>query len=285
MVLQSSVVFLSTWKHACAGELSKFLSMQRDKTVICLTEVTTVAESEVARHGSNLAYNKHSTTLASQVDGLRQLEMMSATHSITYGADHTGDMTCTVTGRRFKNVSLGSALLVRRNVVVIDQGELLIDFKLSGVSNRVVQWVVYQKGSLRYLVAHFHGVWIKGNTKGDHGIRIDQSKRVREYLQQLKQTYRINKVVLGGDFNLDITTQSLQLLCQGESDDEDSYINLIRKFGITSTRTAHYRDYHDAGASLYADYVLVSKNVRIREFAVRTDLLVSDHAPLILTFT
>jgi endonuclease/exonuclease/phosphatase family metal-dependent hydrolase len=191
-----------------------------------------------------------------------------------------------VTGRTFNNVGFGSALLARRNVDWIDGGDHRIEFGLDDVHDRVVvQWVVYQKQNIRYLVAHFHGVWLKGNTKGDSAVRLEQSRQVRTLLAQLQLQYQVDKVIFGGDFNLDIKTESLRILCEGEGADDTVYRNLIVEQNIVSTRTSLYREHGQSGACLYADYVLVSKGVKVERFEVRTHTLISDHASLIVTFS
>ena len=91
--------------------------------------------------------------------------------------------------------------------------------------------------------------------------------------------YGVDKIIFGGDFNLDINTNALRLI-EGEH-----YRNLIKEFGVTSTRTKAYRDYNKDGVSLYADYVLVSQNVNVRSFQVHNETLASDHAPLVVEFS
>lgn len=125
----------------------------------------------------------------------------------------------------------------------------------------------------------FHGIWIKENTKGDDGsgMRLQQSKIVRDSIRHMAKVQQVDKIILGGDFNLDIDTKALHAL------EGDSLINLIRTHGITDTRTSYYRNY-SAGGSLYADYALVSPQVEVLDFTVLNHVMASDHAPLLLTF-
>jgi endonuclease/exonuclease/phosphatase family metal-dependent hydrolase len=55
-------------------------------------------------------------------------------------------------------------------------------------------------------------------------------------------------------------------------------IDLIKKYGITSTRTSLYLK-----PIKFADYVFVSKGIDVIDFKVLPDE-VSDHAPLLLDF-
>lgn len=52
--------------------------------------------------------------------------------------------------------------------------------------------------------------------------------------------------------------------------------NLIREYGITSTRTSFYQK-----PEKHADYVFVSEGISVKAFTVLPDE-VSDHAPLLL---
>ena len=55
--------------------------------------------------------------------------------------------------------------------------------------------------------------------------------------------------------------------------------NLIKENNITSTRSSHYEK-----DVKFADYILVSRDIKIRTFEVLKDI-VSDHLPLFLDFT
>ncbi len=54
--------------------------------------------------------------------------------------------------------------------------------------------------------------------------------------------------------------------------------NLIKEYGITSTRTSFYTK-----PEKFADYMLVSPGVEVKDFKVLPDE-VSDHSPLYLEF-
>lgn len=186
------------------------------------------------------------------------------------------------------DVGFGSALLYnRRTIKVIETGmKPILNGNLWGLRPRMLQWIVFQKGSLMYLVAHLHGAWIENNTKGDHAARLHQSAQVTLELAWLKRYLDVDKVIFGGDLNLDITTKALEMLESGESVTPALRLrNLVREFDIISTRTPQYRSYHTDGASHYADYVLVDSMVSVHDFQVVNRTLISDHAPLLLKFS
>ncbi|HSE34638.1 MAG TPA: endonuclease/exonuclease/phosphatase family protein, partial [Candidatus Paceibacterota bacterium] len=79
------------------------------------------------------------------------------------------------------------------------------------------------------------------------------------------------------DFNILPDTESMSIL-------ENGMRNLVKEFGVESTRTPLYRHYSNPEEPNYADYVLVSPDVRVTRFEVLPDV-VSDHSPLLLEFT
>lgn len=184
------------------------------------------------------------------------------------------------------DVGFGSALLYdKRTIKPIDIGkrEILVDNKW-GLRPRILQHIAYQKGSITYLVAHLHGCWIEGNTKGDHPARLHQSTQVMLELAWLKRYLEADRVIFGGDLNLDINTRALQMLEQGEMVSPPLPLeNLVRKYDISNTRTPQYRSYFDPDGSRFADYVLT--DAQVEDFRVENRIQVSDHAPLHVTFS
>ncbi len=74
--------------------------------------------------------------------------------------------------------------------------------------------------------------------------------------------------ILCGDFNLLPETESLQLF------ERAGLRNLIKEYGITSTRTSFYNK-----PVPYADYAFITNGVNLIDFKVLPEE-VSDHAPL-----
>lgn len=122
-------------------------------------------------------------------------------------------------------------------------------------------------GDKRLTVFNFHGLWAgPGAGKGDMPIRKQQSERMKDILGAVE-----GAKILCGDFNLSPDTESLALL-------EEGMRNLIKEYGITSTRTSLYEK-----ENKFADYILVSPEIRVNDFKVLPDE-VSDHSPLHLSF-
>lgn len=129
-----------------------------------------------------------------------------------------------------------------------------------------IQYVVINSRRKLYTIINFHGLWTGGG-KEDTKKRILQSKRLKKFLDNAG-----GEKVLCGDFNLDINTKSLGILEKGMR-------NLVKENNVVSTRSHHYKK-----EVKFADYVLVSENVKVKEFEVMQDV-VSDHLPLFLDFS
>lgn len=147
------------------------------------------------------------------------------------------------------------------DIDVGDQARILHAVELAGVGAPVV--------------AHLHGLWqpmspeVVAVTDGkqDNADRLEQSKRILAFVASRK-----TPLVLLGDFNLLPDSESIAML------EHAGLRNLVREYGITSTRTRHYTK-----PGRFADYAFVTEGVTVREFKVLPDE-VSDHAPLYLEF-
>ncbi len=128
---------------------------------------------------------------------------------------------------------------------------------------RAMQAATVWRNARSFTIAHFHGLW-NGQGKTDTTDRFHQSHAVKTVLDRFPQ-----KQVLVGDFNLNPETGALNIL-------EDGMVNLIKTHKIESTRTSFYPKERK-----YADYALVTPDVKVDEFKVLPDQI-SDHAPLYL---
>ena len=103
--------------------------------------------------------------------------------------------------------------------------------------------------------------------KEDNPDRLQQSANIVRFIRTLK-----TPIIFCGDFNLLPDSESIKIL-------EDAGLkNLIREYGVTSTRTSFYKK-----PGKFADYAFVSKEVIVKDFKVLPDE-VSDHAPLLIEF-
>lgn len=117
-------------------------------------------------------------------------------------------------------------------------------------------------------LGNIHGHARPGD-KQDNPSRLRQSQNILDSFKNLS-----GPKIIGGDFNLDITTKSVSMF------EDNGYRNLIKEFNIPTTRNEIAWDQYEI-KQLYADYVFVSLDVKVTNFSV-PNLLVSDHLPMIL---
>jgi endonuclease/exonuclease/phosphatase family metal-dependent hydrolase len=120
-------------------------------------------------------------------------------------------------------------------------------------------------------VYNVHGVSRPGD-KLDSAGRLMQSRKLLESCSTCK-----GLKVVGGDFNLDPSTQSVHLFTQA------GYRNLLAEYHIATTRNRFVWERYPETKQLFSDYVFVNEELRVTEFKV-PNVEVSDHLPMLLTF-
>jgi len=164
----------------------------------------------------------------------------------------------------------GLAIFIRKGIKILSNGdEIVFDCPDSDDSNsdidhtRKLQWVTIKQDGKQYLVMNIHGTWtISG--KGDNEDRINQSRKILDFIKD-----KDVPIILGGDFNLDINTQSVLML-------EGRFKNLIKEYNIKSTRPPFF-----INKDRYADYFFVTPEIKVNTFEVIMHSA-SDHAGMIL---
>lgn len=189
------------------------------------------------------------------------------------GVFHADSDKCDFMGAIDYHLSIGLATFVHRHISLKNQGDMFVFLNRNKTISqfpfslaRTIQFVEVGCFRRRVLILNLHGLW-NGHEKTDTPERIEQSRRVRWLLEQYP-----GEKVLCGDFNLNPDTSALAILegaCGGMR-------NLIKEYGITSTRSAHY-----GKPGKYADYMLISSGIKVKSFRA-DDAEVSDHLPLIL---
>lgn len=167
----------------------------------------------------------------------------------------------------------GLCIFVKKDIAVLEEGDTMVHGERGylpeedlGLYSRNLQYVTVQTGKGPRTVLNFHGLW-NGKGKGDSGDRLRQSDKITEFLGSLS-----SPCVLSGDFNLLPDTESLKKL------EASGLRNLIREYGITSTRTSLYTK-----PEKFADYTFVSQGIKVKDFKILPDE-VSDHAAMYLEF-
>lgn len=252
------LITLNTWGGRAGKELilSFFPKYQKDADIFCLQEIWSAPHEHLEGYSTAGKPLSNADVTTHLMQDICKLLPDFKEYFRPHFTDHYGIMT-----------------MVRNTFEVLEEGETYVHKEKGffpkddlGKHARNIQWLKINHDGKKFAVINFHGLW-NGQGKGDSDDRISQSQKIIDYLKTLDYEY-----VLCGDFNLLPDTQSLKMF------EEFGLRNLIKEYGITSTRTSLYKP-----AVRYADYVFVSPGVKVNHFEVLPDE-VSDHNALMLDF-
>ena len=254
------IISLNTWGGRAGKEklLSFFKTNADSVDVFCLQEIWSAPYKHLEGHPAGGLEISHEQIM---VYGLQDISSVLPNHSAFFRPHHLDNY--------------GLLMLVNKNLIVKEEGEIFV-YRHKGyipegdVGNhaRNIQYVTIETPSGPITVINFHGLWTtaeSGKSKGDTQERLEQSEKILAFTKKLKSPF-----VLCGDFNLLPETASIRKF-------EDAGLrNLIREFGVTSTRTNFY-----SKSEKFADYIFLSKGIHLKVFKTLPDK-VSDHAPLLV---
>src|SRR3990167_7674388 len=129
------------------------------------------------------------------------------------------------------------------------KSEITLDNKGRSILPKNIQILKFRKNGRDYMVINLHGITFPG-TKLDTAARIKQSKKTLGVLNNFN-----GKKILVGDFNL-----------------------------MPSKKRKTRSNLNIYGKQRFADYTLVSKDIKVHNFNVPQNILISDHLPMILNF-
>jgi len=253
---------LNIWGGQVYKPLLKFLELKKD-------EIDIFCFQEVFKSKENIVSNE------SKMDIYFDIEKILEGHSVYYSPTFEGrDLRQKV---KFE-VCFGPAIFIKKGIKIIDSGSVFIhrvyNEKIEIFSKsygkyidfpRTMQYVVLEKNNHKKLIVNIHGYW-NPETKDDTPQSLMQMDKIIKFLNSQK----CEKIICG-DFNLNPNTKSMKLL-------EKDMVNLIKKYNIKSTRSNHHKS-----KDKFADYILVSKGIKIINFEVLREHI-SDHLPLFLEF-
>jgi endonuclease/exonuclease/phosphatase family metal-dependent hydrolase len=256
------LVTLNIWGGQKHKELLKFVKRIKVKIyIICFQEVFK-SDMEIFSNGSKM--NIYS-----------DLEKILTDYQIFFAPTFTNyDLKTKV----YFDTSFGEATFVKKSVEVISEGIVFTyktfdekkilfhdDFGEYWDLPRNFHYVVVKNNGKEFLIANIHGFWKPGK-KGDTKESLMQSDKILDFLK----SFNCYKIICG-DFNLSPDTKSIKKL-------EKYLVNLITEYKISNTRSKFY-----TRNEKFADYILVSPDVRVKDFKVMNEH-VSDHLPLYLNF-
>lgn len=170
------------------------------------------------------------------------------------------------------DIGCGQVIFVRKSLKIVGNGGFRSHddspYHKGGdmVSGRL-QWVSLKSDTNEEItILNMHGLWQRDSKKVDTPERLEQSEKINQFLSSIK-----GKKILCGDFNLAPHGESIRKF-------EDNLVNLVKEWGIVSTRSSHYQK-----EEKFADYIFVSKDIKVKYFNVLQDE-VSDHLPLLVEF-
>ena len=252
------LISLNTWGgRAGKDKLLDFFARYRDVDIFCLQEIYAgpFPELEGTQAGGKTLKDEEV-----MVYGRQEIAELLKNDHVSFFDPHFLDI-------------YGLMLLVKKGIPVISQGDIFVYREKGHVPSgdagnhaRNIQYVTIQTVKGPVTLVNFHGLW-NGGGKGDSDDRLLQSDRIIDFFQSLKNPY-----IFCGDFNLKPDTESLKKF------ETLGFHNLIKEYGITSTRTSLYTK-----EEKFADYTFVSNGIMVKDFKVLPDE-VSDHAAMYLEF-
>ncbi|HEX4103925.1 MAG TPA: endonuclease/exonuclease/phosphatase family protein [Candidatus Paceibacterota bacterium] len=243
------LISLNTWAGRAGKEkLLDFLKHHEDVDIFCFQEIWEGGH-EYAKRWNGL----HTTLLTDIGAVLREHRSFFRPHYMDWW---------------------GIAMFIKKDLDIMNEGELFV-YKDRGYADkneeanhaRNLQYATITTPRGLCTVMNLHGAWIANSKKKDTESRLLQSDNVVRFAKGLKNPY-----VFCGDLNLDPVSESIKKF-------EDAGMrNLIKGYGITSTRSSHYKK-----PLRFADYTLVSPGINVVDFKVLPDE-VSDHLAMYLEF-
>lgn len=243
------IICLNTWGGtAGVAELVDFLSANADVDIFCLQEIVKGGEGE--------SFKRSGEEIILEYTLFDRINKALPNHNGYFSPG-------------FKHF-FGLAIFVKKSIEITEVGESFVHKHKEFITDdaghqaRLIQYIKLKHADKKLCVINFHGLW-NGQGKTDTEDRLQQTKNILNFTNAVSADF-----ILCGDFNLLPDTQSIKMI-------EDSGLrNLIKEYGVTSTRTSHYKK-----PIRFADYAFVTKGIEVKDFKVLPDE-VSDHVPLYL---
>jgi len=248
------LISLNTWGGVAGREgLLDFFRARDDVDVFCLQEIWNGGEHIRGTTLAGVRYDKFLSDLYPAIGTMLE-------NHLGYFRPHYHDW-------------YGLAMFIKKNIVLREEGETWVwktraDIYDDEVANHAhnIQYATFETKKGTRTIINFHGLW-NGQGKFDTEERLTQSKNIVEFLKTIAHPY-----ILCGDFNLLPDTESLKMF------EAAGMRNLVKEFGVTSTRSSFYKKPHR-----FADYTLASDGVTVHDFKILPDEI-SDHLAMYLEF-
>ncbi|XKT74823.1 MAG: endonuclease/exonuclease/phosphatase family protein [Patescibacteria group bacterium UBA2163] len=254
------IISLNTWGGRAGKEkLLGFFRKHADKVdVFCLQEIWSAPYEDLDGQNAGSLKIDHEKIM---VHGLQEIAAVLPQYDVYFHPHHQDNYGLMMAVKKSLDVFDVGDIFVHKHRGYIPEGNI-------GEHARNIQYVSFNSDHGPLTVINFHGLWTsnpQGTGKQDIPDRLEQSDNIVKFIRTIE-----HPIVFCGDFNLLPTTESIKKF-------EDAGLkNLIKEYGITSTRTSYY-----PRSEQYADYAFVSPELEVNDFNVLPDE-VSDHAPLLI---
>ncbi len=250
------LITLNAWGGRAMYPLMKFFTKYADRAdIFCLQEIRNADQGVTdSRHPDEHLYGPLFDKISRE---LKEFE-----GSFAYFDEDRDKMSQAMFWRNDLPVRTIEDLIVYKPLNPVETGSAIF-------SARKLQYLTLNLNGKSCLISNYHGLWNNG-PKTDTPERIRQSESIKKFLDEIS-----GSKMICGDFNLLPDTESMRIL-------EEGMINLIKDYKVKSTRTILYRNYDDPQPNL-ADYILVSPDIKVKDFKVLPDIA-SDHSALYLEF-
>jgi len=239
------IITLNTWGGRVHKELMDFLSKNQGVDIFCFQEIYHRATHVHVEQGG----------IDPNLTLFDDMEKVLPDHKGYFRPHYIETYGLAVFIKNGLRVELEDEYFVHRHKGYIPEGAV-------GNHARNVQVIILKTKNGKLNIFNFHGLW-NGGGKVDSEDRLNQSKKLTEYIKQFE-----GAKILCGDFNLEPQTESIKMI------ENLPMRNLIKEYGITSTRTSYYtKDVR------FADYMFINDQVKVVDFQVLAGE-VSDHFAL-----
>lgn len=163
------------------------------------------------------------------------------------------------------NDNFPQSLFIKKGIEVVSSGTLFAD----DLSVGLAVYAEVKRDDSHIYICNVHG-------RARPADKLDTPQRQKfsaDIIEFFKGKYA--PVVIGGDFNLEKTTKSI------ETFRKNNYRDLISEFAIRTTRNHFAWDRYPGNEMYYSDYVFINDKIHLKSFTVQENE-VSDHLPLIL---
>jgi endonuclease/exonuclease/phosphatase family metal-dependent hydrolase len=262
------VISLNAWGGRVHEPLMRYLQ-EADPDVLCLQEVTRSPDAA----SDWLIYRDGTFELPQRANLYEDVKAILPRHETMFAPVARGTL---FEGEREVTSEFGLGTFVRDTLPIIGQGLGFVHSQFSadgwGPHPRSrnahgIRMFRYDAGSAVTIV-QMHGLRDLAG-KGDTPARLAQADALAALIEKVSQPGE--PLVLCGDLNLLPDSETFAILRSF------GLIDLVTTRGFTDTRTSWYPK-----EGRYADYLLVTPDVKVENFDVAADPEVSDHRALLL---